>query len=140
MRRRVRRLHVGAAVVDLEYRREGGAMAVEMKAVSGGPVRLVGASGGRLRVPLPGVEVSVGHGLPLPGARTGQLKVLDETVTGRSMRLEVEGVGGTEARLKVRRNGTGLKVAAEGGELMGEELVVRFGGAGYGRQVVTLRW
>ncbi len=91
-------------------------MVVELHGVSGAPVRLVGASGdGRLRVPLPAVELSVGHGLPLPGSRTGQVKVLRESFEGRTLRLEVEGMGGTQVRFGVRRNGSGLRLTAEGG-------------------------
>ncbi len=136
----VKRLHVGTAVVDLEYRREGGAMLVEMKPVSGGLVKLLGAANGLLRVPLPGVEVSVGHGLPLPGRRTAQMKVLNETLNGRAMRLEVEGIGGTKGQFKIRRNGQVQRVMAEGGEMKGDQLLVKFEGSGYTRCVVTLRW
>lgn len=137
----VRRLHVGASVVDVAYRRVGGEMVVELTAVSGAEVRLVGAGkDGRLRVPLPGVEVSMGHGLPEAGARTGQVKVIDEVWTGRGLRLELEGVGGTEVRLKVRKNAVGAKVVVEGARLDGDEVVVGFVGSGYGVKVVTLRW
>jgi len=138
----VRRLHVGASVVNVEYRRVGAEMVVALTHVSGATVRLAGAGAdGRMRFPLPGVEVSIGHELPVAGARTGQVKVLDEAVKGRELRLELEGVSGTEARLKVRKNAAGLKVTAEGAMIQGDEVVVAFaGGSGYGTKVVTLRW
>jgi glycogen debranching enzyme len=137
----VRRLHVGVSVVDVAYRREGAAMIVELKAVSGAPVRLVGSVNGRLRVGLPAVELSLGHALPLPGLRTGQVKVLRASYEGRTLRLEVEGMGGTQARFGVRRNGSGLRLTAEGGELAGDALVVSFpAGNGYEERVVTVRW
>lgn len=133
----VRRLHVGASVVDVLYRREGGFMNVSLSPVSGEAVRLVGPA----KVALPAVEVSMGHGLPTPGSRTGQVKVVDETWSGRSLRLEVEGVSGTVGRFTVRQNVSGLKVAVEGGGLDGSALTIPFSGAaGYMSKVVTLRW
>jgi hypothetical protein len=96
---------------------------------------------GRLRVGLPAVELSLGHALPLPGLRTGQVKVLRASYEGRTLRLEVEGMGGTQARFGVRRNGSGLRLTAEGGELVGDALVVSFpAGNGYEERVVTVRW
>jgi len=94
-----------------------------------------------LRVPLPAVEVSVGHGLPLPGARTAQMKVLDETMDAHSLRLELEGMGGSESLLQVRRNGSAVHLRVEGADLQVDTLHVHFpAGSGYVQQTVTLRW
>jgi glycogen debranching enzyme len=147
----VERLRVGQAVCALDYVREGRRLVVRVRGIEGAAVRLasdvagarVAADGASVTFALPAVEVAVPHGLPLPGARTAQLKVLAESAEARSLRLELEGMGGTEATLKVRRNEGKLKVTAEGASLdaAGDSLVVRFAaGSGYQQQTVTLRW
>lgn len=138
----VRRLHVGGSVVDVDYQREGGAMVVSLKLLSGPTVKLSGAGGDgtMLRLPLPLVEVSMAHGLPPRGSRTAQMKVVDETRDSHSLRLELEGTAGSQATLTFRRN-EAVTVHAEGAELTGDALRVRFdGGSGYQTTVVTLRW
>jgi hypothetical protein len=139
----VRRLRVGASLVNVSYEREGTAMKVTLRQEEGAPVRLEGAPGDGtvLRVPLPVVEVSVRHGLPLRGARTAQMKVLSEKIDGEKLRLELEGMAGSQAPLRVRRNDAAAKMKADGAELVGDELRVSFGpGSGYLSQVVTLSW
>jgi hypothetical protein len=139
----VKHLRVGESVVDVRYQREGAAMRVSLRQVSGAPVRLEGAAtdGLTLHVPLPAVEVSVGHGLPLRGSRTAQMKVLSEKIEGRSLRLELEGVAGSQTSLRVRRNDAAAALKVEGAELAGDELQVSFApGSGYVSQMVTLRW
>jgi len=146
----VERLHVGDSICSLEYARRGSAMTVRMKMLSGPPVRVTStvrgaktaADGLVVSIPLPAVELGVAHGLPLPGARTAQMKVLSEVQEERALRLELEGLAGTEVELRVRRNAAGLKVRAEGGTLIGEERArVSFpAGEGYRRQVLILSW
>ena len=138
----VDQLHVGTSVVDLRFKREAQSLMVSLVADGGTKVRLAGASGDGLtmRVPLPAVEVSFGHGLPLRGARTAQMKVLSETTDAHTLKLELEGVAGSSAVLHVRRNGA-VHPKADGAELLGDELRVQFGAwSGYVRQAVTLRW
>jgi glycogen debranching enzyme len=146
----VERLHVGESVCSLEYARRGGGMTVRVKMVSGPPVRVMSSVGGAksaadglsVAIPLPAVEVGVAHGLPLPGARTAQTKVLSEVQEGRALHLELEGMAGTTVELRVRRNAAGLKMRAEGGTLVREERVrVSFpAGEGYRRQALILSW
>jgi hypothetical protein len=113
-----------------------------LRPVSGSEVRLEGASAkGILRVPLPTVEVSVKHGLPLRGARTVQMKVLSAKLEGKSLRLELEGTGASDGTLRIRRNDVAVSVKAEGAALVGDDLRVNFGtGSDYVTRVVTLRW
>ncbi|QMV18625.1 hypothetical protein GOB94_07955 [Granulicella sp. 5B5] len=133
----VKRLRVGDSVVDVNYKRDGAAMVVSLVQVSGPRVVL----GSEARVPLPAVEVAIAHGLPMRGARTAQMKVLQATSSEHSLRLELEGVGGTTAVLQVRRNVAGAVVRVEGGVLEGDVLRVRFAdGGGYRTQVVMLQW
>ena len=118
-------------------------MRISLRQLEGAPARLEGApgDGATLRVPLPAVEVSVGHGLPLRGARTAQMKVLSEKLEGRSLRLELEGLAGSQAALHLRRNDAAATLKVEGAELVGDELRVSFGpGIGYVSQMVTLSW
>ena len=154
----VQRLHVGQSVCSLDYQRQGHDLVVKIKTISGSAVRLATAvKGARTAVDrssitfaLPPVEVAVPHTLPLPGARTSQLKVLAESMTTNSLKLELEADEGSVVTLKLRRNGTALNVHAEGAELgpaYGSDgsslgpLTVKFpAGSGYQQQTVTLRW
>jgi hypothetical protein len=138
----VRHVHVGDAVVNLTYQREGDVLSVRGEMVSGSLVHLEGAGkDGILRVPLPAVEVSMSHGLPLPGARTTHVKIIDEMIGANSLRLELEGLAGTEIQLQIQRNAKTIHVSAEGAMVKGDVLKVHFAeGAGYVSQAVTLHW
>ena len=94
----VNRLRVGESVVNLSYKRDGSAMVVSVDTLTGPPVHLAGGATST-RVALPGVEVEIPHGLPLRGARTAQLKVIGEEISARSIRLEIEGMGGWRPHL-----------------------------------------
>jgi glycogen debranching enzyme len=154
----VERLHVGASLCSLEYQRQGKDLIVKIATISGPAIRLnssvkgsrVTSGGSSIVFALPPVEVAVPHGLPLPGARTSQMKVLSETVGPHSLKLELESEAGSSVQLKVRRNESKLSLRAEGGTIMSaaiesdpdlERLVVKFAeGIGYQQQFVTLSW
>ena len=156
---RVERLHVGQSVISLRYERVDGGMKVSLTKESGETVKLRSGLGGAkmawdgksMTVPLPAVEVAVGHGLPLPGARTAQMKVLSETLGTRSLALELEGMAGSVVELKVRRNDAKVKAGADGGVLAepgGDGLSVlrvtfpahEGGTSEYVTHTVTLHW
>jgi glycogen debranching enzyme len=155
----VQRLHVGQSVGSLDYQRQGQSLVVKVTTISGPAIRLatalkdarIAADGSSITFALPPVEVAVPHGLPLPGARTSQMKVLSEAATAHSLKLELEADAGSVVELKLRRNGTKLNVHAEGAELVSAErspggsnldsLTVKFpAGTGYQQQTVTLHW
>ncbi len=145
----VHRLHVGASVVDLTFRRSGASLIVESRTLTGTPLKLsTGVSGARISpdgasvaFPLPPVEIAVAHGLPLPGSRTAQMKVLNETHTPHSLTLEVECMAGSSATLKLRRNVPKLGLRAEGATIDGDAIRITFQqGTGYQPQTVTLSW
>jgi hypothetical protein len=139
----VKRVHVGDATIDLFFKRERSTMVVSLHQAAGGKVHLAGASGdgATLHLPLPAVEVAISHGLPLPGARTAQMKVLSESHEPNSLRLELEAMGGTESILTLRRNDPKASVKVEGAKLDADKLHVIFvPGSGYVTQVVTIRW
>jgi glycogen debranching enzyme len=155
----VQRLHVGQSVCSLDYQRRGQSLVVGVVTISGPAIRLatavkdarIAADGLSIAFELPAVEVAMPHGLPFPGARTSQMKVLAETATPHSLKLELEAEAGSVVELKLRRNGPTLNVHAEGAELVPTEhgsvgtrldaLAVKFpAGTAYQQQTVMLRW
>ena len=137
----VNRVRVGDSVVNVAYERKGQTMMVRIEQVSGTPVHFAGTGAETLRVSLPAVEVAIGHGLPLPGARTAQMKVLNETSDAHSLRLDLEGMAGSESVLQVRRNSASAHVQVDGAEMISDTLHVHFpAGTGYVPQTVTLHW
>ena len=145
----VERLHVGNSLCTLTYSRRDSEMVVAIKTTGGEPVRLmndargskVAPDGQSVRIPLPAVEIAVEHGLPRPGARTSQMKVLSEVQDGRSLRLELEGMAGSTVALRLRRNVAGLKLRVDGGAIADDRVRVSFpAGEGYRRQALILSW
>ncbi len=155
-RAEVKQLHVGRSVCSLDYQRHGQSLIVKVLNISGPIVRLetavkdvrTAADGLSIAFSLPPVEVAVPHELPLPGARTAQMKVLTETVTTHSLKLELEADGGSVVELQLRRNAPKLNVRAQGASILPgrsesglDSLTVKFpSGEGYKKQTVTLLW
>lgn len=155
----VQRIYVGKSVCSLDYQRQGQSLIVKVVTLSGPAVRLESATKNArtssdkssIAFALPPVEVAVLHRLPLPGARTSQMKVLTETTDAHELKLELEANAGSVVELKVRRNQAKLNLHAEGGTLTNtsiapgddglDRLIVKFpAGTGYQQQAVTLRW
>jgi glycogen debranching enzyme len=138
----IHNLRVGASTIDLKFRREDATLVVSAETLTGPGIALADADAqNQLHIPLPPVEVSVPHALPLPGARTQQLKVLNETRTEHSYALELEAQGGSELHLPLRRNDPAVQVQAQGATLAGDDLRIDFpAGSGYQSQTVTLTW
>lgn len=127
--------HIALTLRQTMFAPEGGAEG------TGAVVHFAGTGADTLRVPLPAIEVAIGHGLPLPGARTAQMKVLDEATDAHSLRLDLEGMAGSESVLQVRRNGATAHVQVDGAELISDTLHVHFpAGTGYVPQTVTMHW
>ncbi len=156
--------------VTLHFERRGPVLEVRAEAESGAMPALAGPTGSRVRagtllLPLPGVELGIPAQLPLPGAATAQLKVLEQHVNARTATWLLEAQGGAEYKLLLRLNGVG-HMQVEGAEplatapalitepLAGAALLppspsgenmpglrIRFpAGDGYVRQIVTVRW
>lgn len=152
----VRRIHVGASVCSVRFERRGESLIAAVSTLSGPPVRLAtGAPGARvadvgasIAFPLPPVEVAIAHHLPLPGARTAQMKVLSEMRTPRSLTLDLEAEAGSSVVFKLRRNGLTSEIHAAGAELDPAEAApgiqavhVEFpAGKGYEEKTVTFNW
>jgi hypothetical protein len=161
-RAEVQRLHVGRSVCSLDYERQGGNLVVKVTTLSGPMVRLTSegkdvrpnGDGTSIAFALPAVEVAAPHDLPLPGARTSQMKVLSETVDSHGLQLKLEAAAGSVVELRLRRNQAKLNLHIDGGTLVGatgrrggdggeefERIVVKFAaGSDYQQQVVKMRW
>ena len=105
--------------VTLTFAREDSAMIVRVQPEGAGSMpKLAGpagamAQGSVLRVPLPVVELAIPAELPLPGAETSQLKVLEQHSDARSATWVLEAEAGAAYMLPFRLNGTGA-VRVEG--------------------------
>jgi glycogen debranching enzyme len=92
-----------------------------------------------LALPLPAVELSIPDRLPLPGARTAQLKVVGERRTANRFEVDFEAPGGAEYDLPVRINQPNMQ--SKGAELAGSKVRLRFpAGPGYQRVSVIFSW
>jgi glycogen debranching enzyme len=92
-----------------------------------------------LVLPLPAVELEIPSELPLPGARTAQLKVLDEKRAPNRYEVVLEAPGGAEYDLPVRINQPNMQ--SKGAELAGSKVRVRFpAGEGYQQATVIFSW
>ncbi len=149
----LRNVRLGAASADLVYERSGTEMVVRLRPKNGAAMKLVSktagekpsADGYELRIPLPAVEVGMNYGadgaLPLPGARTSEIKVLEQHYDAHALTLLLAAQGGSTQTLLLRVNEPKAKVTADGGEIATGQLRVRFpAGSGYQQQTVTLRW
>jgi hypothetical protein len=170
----LRHVEAGSTSADLSYIRSGRTWVVRLKAQPNSQLKLasttagarISADGRELRVPVPAVEVGMDYGadaaLPLPGARTHQMKVLRETHEALALTLELAAPAGSEQMLALRVNSpedTSTKAAfkekpssvtVDGGTLQADKLHIHFpasdggdrgnGGDGYVRTTVTLRW
>jgi hypothetical protein len=143
----LRQVPVGAQHVDVHFVREGASLRVTASA----PVlaRLgTTEKQSELRLPLPAAEVSIPHDLPLPGARTAQLKVLSQSVDTHTLTLLLEAEGGTSYDLPLRTNGKHT-LTAEGATILVrptpgsalDTLQVKFpAGPAYTQQTVRVHW
>jgi hypothetical protein len=92
--------------------------------------------------------VGVPHALPLPGAETRQLKVLNQKQDAHSLTLELEAQGGSAYDLPLRLNGLHSRPHVEGASIaqpetpsaLGRLHVVFPAGDGYQQQTVQITW
>ncbi len=142
----VRRLALGTGFTDLEFTRKGRDLAIT---ASNGvhlesTVKGARQSGGALLIPLPPVEVFIASALPVPGDVTHQMKVLDQTLEGRSLTLRLSAPGGSRQRMQARVNDEKLRVQMNGRPLQGEALQpieLSFPqGSGYVEQTIRFTW
>jgi len=145
---RLRNVPLGNEHVDLDFKREGDDLVIQARSDQAGVFCLIPQSAARedcttarheLRLELPPVEIGMPHGLPQPGSRTQQLKVLAEERGANRLTLTMEAPGGSTYDLPFRINRPGLRVS--GAEIAGDKLRVHFHpGPGYQRDLFTLTW
>lgn len=71
--------------------------------------------GERLQFPVSAVEpILPEHGLPVPGSRTGQLKVLSSNYANNELTLELSGLPDSSAVLYLRQNGPYRRIQIKG--------------------------
>lgn len=90
-------------------------------------------------IPLSPVEVEIPAVLPQEGAKTEQLKVLDEQISSRQAAFTFQAQGGSSYALPVRMNRPG--VTLKGGEIVAGKLCIHMpDGAGYQSRTVIFAW
>lgn len=97
----------------------------------------------RMELPLPPVELNLPvSGLPVPGAETGQPRVIAETYTGTSASVTVEALAGSTVALRLRRNGESAGAPhTSDGVLTGDQLALHMPtGEGFVQKQITVRW
>jgi hypothetical protein len=146
-------LHVpfGSGQVDLTMERNGTELLIRC---TGGGAGLHLAShatgskvaGSTLTIPLPAIEAGLEQSLPLFGATTRQMKVLEEDYEAHSLKLKLAAWGGSKETMDVRKNDRRVSVQATGAtlEMHGPDtgnMRIEFPpGDGYMQQEVTLTW
>lgn len=153
----IHRLPFAAARIDLTMRRDGQNLLIAVSGPGAPGLRLksniegASESAGELRLPLPPVEVFIGHELPPFGVKTHQLKVLAERYEGHSLTLSLSAPAGTVQSLGVRVNRAGLHPRFDNAVLGGVNgslgrFTVTFPAANeddpyqYVNQIVTISW
>ncbi len=137
-------VHLGSLILNVDYRREDGQLAVHAAAEQGEKFCLaaphvppVCSAAPTVHIALPSVELSIPARLPLPGAKTAQLKVLDQQYSANGAALTLAAMGGSSYVLPVRLNRA--HVSVQNAVLTGRKLHIQFPpGAGY--QTKTIRF
>jgi glycogen debranching enzyme len=142
---------LASASIDLKYERSGDHLTVNATTTQSEILCLVLAGAAErpcdaspstshsISVPLPPVELSIPGTLPLEGASTAQIKVLDENYSGRQAKFTFEAQAASRYELPLRLHRAGISVS--GAEITGDNLQLRFrDGAGYQTQAVTFTW
>ncbi|MBV9303004.1 MAG: glycogen debranching protein [Acidobacteriaceae bacterium] len=147
----LRNVRLGSSSIDLLYKRSGDQLTVE--GITSRPEELCLITGSSpepacrtsastshsISIPLKAVEIAIPSDLPVAGATTAQLKVLDETYSANRATFTVEAQGGAKYELPVRLNRAGISV--KGAEISADTLHLRFAsGSGYQNQTVTFSW
>ena len=135
--------------VGLEMRRNGSTLSVRLIGQGSEAVKLASRSPGarvenrELRIQLPAVEVGIGHGLPEAGARTSQMKIIDQQQSSHSLMLRLSAPANSHQTLFLRLNEPNIQVKADGADLAADSTQLRTEfapGTGYIEKTVTLSW
>lgn len=148
----IRRVPLGEGSLDLNFTRHGPELIVEASGKGADKVllqsRVAGAKveGATLRIPLPAAEVAIKPELPPFGQETAQMKVLDEQIMPRGLKLTLAAQAATRQTLLLRENAPDLKVQTHDAEIGSPKDGLRTvsvlfpPGKGYVSKTVTLSW
>ncbi len=145
---------LGQQRLGIQIRRSGSMLSVQLSGPGSKDVHLrssaPGASlrKGELLIPLPPVEVGIGHGLPEPGSVTSQLKVLDQQRSPRSMRLRLSAPANSFQELFLRVNDPKIHLTGDGAAVSADSSQIRIQfpssdgstSDAYVEKTVTLSW
>jgi hypothetical protein len=98
---------------------------------------------GELTLPLPAIEVGIGHGLPEAGSITSQMKVLDQRRSGHSLSLRLSAPANSQQTLFLCVNDPKVHLRPTGGDITPGSSTMRVqfpAGIGYVEKEVTLSW
>ena len=142
---------LGNSRIDLEFTRQKDRLLVHARSAAPEGFCLISQTAPRdqpcrtsaaaqeLALPLPAVELGIPAQLPLPGARTAQLKVVGERRTANRFEVDFEAPASSEYDLPVRINQPNMQ--SKGAELAGSKVRLRFpAGQGYQRVSVIFSW
>ncbi len=142
---------LGGSFVDITYQRQGGKLLAQATTRGSETICLQGPTGREtpcnsaaagtrgLRLPLPPVELFLPAIAPEQGAKTAQLKVLNEEWGARQGKIAFEGLGNTSFDLPIRLNRP--HISAEGAEIHGGKIHLQLpDGNRYQGKTVTFTW
>ena len=144
------RVPLGSETVDLTFQRRGGAWTVSASGTAASNLCLKTANDNgaclpqqsqarTITLPMPAVELAVPVPMPEQGARTSQVKVLDQKLSAHEALFVLSAPGGTNTQLPLRLNQP--RVQVEGGTIARGELTVDFpDGSGYQQHTVRFHW
>lgn len=140
---------LGQQHVGLEMRRVGSSLSVRVTGGGSGTIKLLSRvpqarmDAGELRIPLPAAEVGIDHGLPVAGAVTSQMKVIDQQQSARSLRLLLSAPANSHQTMFLRVNDPKIHLRTDGAEVSANSSQLRIefpAGSGYVDKTVTLSW
>ena len=111
----LRNVPLGSQHLDLSMTRQDSTLIVHASGAAAKNLHLQShgrdarVTGDEIRIPLPAVEVGIDEALPIPGAATSQIKVLDQQAMPRSLTLLLSAPAGTTQELYLRINDPKLR-------------------------------
>lgn len=148
----VHNLSFGTANLEVDLRRRGGEMNIEVTSPDTTVLCLNPGASTECKEPaktqhsavvaLPQVELGIAPALPQAGAETAMMKVVDEQSSDHELKVKLEAPGGSTQNLSLRVNGPDPRqFSVAGGVRRGENLQVAFPtGMGYQTQTVDITW
>jgi hypothetical protein len=140
---------LGQSHVNLQMRRNGSSLSVRLTGGGSETIKLLSRApqartvNGELRIPLPAVEVGLDHGLPVAGAITSQMKVLDQQQSARTLRLLLSAPANSRQTMFLRVNDPKIHLRTDGADVSADPTQLRIEfpvGTGYVEKTVTLSW